>query len=100
MVCTPGTDSHADKANYAAPNDRLNALDASIHLDWPAHDNLSLLSVTSIRKYQNFFAEDTDGSPLAVQQLLQVMKHEQWTQELRLNAALFDGYADVTVGWF
>jgi iron complex outermembrane receptor protein len=32
--------------------------------------------------------------------LLQRMDHEQWTQELRLNASLWDGYADLTVGGF
>ena len=41
-----------------------------------------------------------DGSPLAVQQLLQVLKHSQWTHELRLNTSLFDGVADLTVGGF
>jgi len=97
---TPGADTQLYKPYVVEPINRLKAWDASINLDWQVNENISLLSVTSIRKYENFFAEDTDGSPLAVQQLLQVMKHEQWTQELRLNAALFDGYADVTIGWF
>jgi iron complex outermembrane receptor protein len=81
------------------PVNTLDSWDTAINLDWQLSDNVSLLSVSSYREYTNNFAEDTDGSPLAVQQLLQVMNHEQWSQELRLNVDVGDR-AEVTFGVF
>jgi iron complex outermembrane receptor protein len=72
------------------PVNTLESWDTSINVNWQISDNLSFLSVSSYRTYQNDFAEDTDGSPLAVQQLLQVMNHEQWSQEIRFNADIGD----------
>ena len=69
-----------------------------MNLNWQLSDAVSLLSVSSYRKYKNAFAEDTDGSPLAAQQLLQVLNHEQWTQELRLGVTL--DRVDLTFGYF
>jgi iron complex outermembrane receptor protein len=96
----PGQDTAVYKPYVIDPINHLKAWDVAINMDWQLTDDISLLSVTSYRDYRNDFAEDTDGSPLAVQQLLQVMNHWQWTQELRLNASLFDGMADVTLGGF
>lgn len=97
---TSGADTSVYKPYIIEPVNRLDAKDISINLDWQLSDNWSFLSVSAYREYVNSFAEDTDGSPLAVQQLLQVMDHEQWTQELRLNGTLGDGAADLTVGVF
>jgi iron complex outermembrane receptor protein len=96
----PGLDTNVYKPYVIDPVNELRAWDVALNLDWQLNENLSLLSVTSYRRYRNDFAEDTDGSPLAVQQLLQVMNHKQFTQEVRLNATLFDGYADATIGMF
>ncbi len=85
------------------PMPRVNTLDAkdyTLSLDWNLTDNLALKSITSYREYFNAFSDDADGSPIAVQQLLQRMDHSQFTQELRLNANLFDGFADTTIGVF
>jgi len=82
---------------------RINHLDArdyTLTLDFNITDNVSLKSITAYREYTNIFADDNDGSPFAIQQLLQRMEHDQWTQELRLNASLFDGFADTTIGVF
>ena len=54
--------------------------------------------VLAHRKYKNSFAEDTDGSPLSAQQLLQVLKHSQDTYELRLSGTLKK--IDLTFGLF
>ncbi|RPI59666.1 MAG: TonB-dependent receptor, partial [Lysobacterales bacterium] len=81
---TPPANTDLYKPYVIEPVNSLDAWDTSINMNWQITDNISLLSVSAFRTYKNSFAEDTDGSPLVVQQLLQVMDHEQWTQELRL----------------
>jgi iron complex outermembrane receptor protein len=78
----------------------LDSKDFTLSFDWQITDNVSLKSITAYREYENIFGDDSDGSPIAIQQLLQEMEHEQFTQELRLNSTLFDGYADTTIGVF
>jgi iron complex outermembrane receptor protein len=97
---TPGADTAVYKPYVIEPINHLNSSDVSLNLDWQITENTSLLWVYAIREYENEFAEDTDGSPIAVQQLLQIMDHEQWTQELRLNTSFGDGFADLTLGAF
>jgi iron complex outermembrane receptor protein len=96
---TPGADTALFKPYVVEPVNALDAWDTSVNLNWQINDNLSLLSVTAYRKYTNDFAEDTDGSPLAVQQLLQRLVHEQTTQELRLGVGVGDR-VDLTFGLF
>jgi iron complex outermembrane receptor protein len=97
---TPGANMDVYKPYVIEPVNNLNSTDISINLDWQLGDNTSLLYVYAAREYKNEFAEDTDGSPIAVQQLLQVMDHEQWTQELRLSTSFGDGFTDLTIGAF
>jgi iron complex outermembrane receptor protein len=94
----PGT-SDIFKPYVIEPVNTLDSWDTSVNVGWQISDTLSFLSVSSYRTYQNDFAEDTDGSPLAVQQLLQVMNHEQWSQEIRFNADIGDR-TQLTVGAF
>jgi len=96
---TTGANTDLFKPYVIDPVNTLSAWDTAINLNWQITDNLSLLSVSSYRTYENSFAEDTDGSPLVVQQLLQHLDHEQWTQELRLSAAVGDR-VDLTFGLF
>ena len=96
----PGANEALYKPDVSPPINHLKAWDVSTNLSWQLSDNASLLYVFAYREYSNYFSEDTDGSPLAVQQLLQVLKHNQMTHELRLNATLFDGLADITLGGF
>ena len=95
---TPGADTNVYKPYVIDPVNTLHSWDASLNLNWQITDNVSLLSVTSYRTYKNSFAEDTDGSPLAAQQLLQVLNHTQKTQELRLSVS--NKRADLTFGAF
>jgi iron complex outermembrane receptor protein len=97
---SPGSDLNLYVPAVIEPINHLKSEDYTLSLDWQITDNVSLLSVSSYREYLNEFADDNDGSPFSVQQLLQRMDHEQWTQELRLNALLFDGFADLTLGGF
>lgn len=96
----PGANMDIYKPDVTPPINHLKAWDISTNIEWQVMEDVSFLYVLAYRQYENSFAEDTDGSPLAVQQLLQVMRHEQWTHEARLNLALFDGMADVTIGGF
>ena len=96
----PGQDNSIYKPDVLPPINHLKAEDYTLSFDWQLSDNLSLLAIGSYRKYLNEFADDNDASPLALQQLLQRMDHEQKTGELRLNATLWDGYGDLTVGAF
>jgi iron complex outermembrane recepter protein len=96
---TTGANTDLFKPYVIEPVNSLDAWDTSVNLNWQLTDNISLLSVSAFRTYKNSFAEDTDGSPLVVQQLLQVMDHEQWTQELRLNTSVGER-VDLTFGLF
>jgi len=95
---TPGANSALYKPYVIDPVNTLSSWDTSVNMNWQITDKLSLLSVTAYRTYDNSFAEDTDGSPLAVQQLLQRLKHEQTTQEFRLSVGL--DAVDLTFGYF
>jgi iron complex outermembrane recepter protein len=94
-----GANTDAFKPYVIDPVNTLESWDYSVNLNWQLSDNVSLLFVESYRTYKNAFAEDTDGSPLAAQQLLQVLDHEQTTHELRLNTSVGDR-ADLTFGAF
>ena len=96
---TPGANTQLFKPYVIDPVNTLSAWDTSVNMNWQITDSLSLLSVSAYRTYKNSFAEDTDGSPLVVQQLLQVLDHEQWTQELRLGVDVGDR-VDLTFGVF
>ena len=95
---TPGANNSVFKPYVIDPVNTLSSWDASLNLNWQISDSVSLLSVSAYRTYDNSFAEDTDGSPLAVQQLLQRLEHKQTTQELRLSVNL--DAVDLTFGYF
>jgi iron complex outermembrane receptor protein len=94
----PGQNTAVFKPYVINPVNTLSSWDAAVNLNWQISDKVSLLSVSAYRTYRNAFAEDTDASPLAVQQLLQVLNHDQWTQELRFNVS--SKRADLTFGAF
>jgi iron complex outermembrane receptor protein len=94
----PNADIGLYKPYVIDPVNELHSWDASVNLNWKLGDAWSLLGVLAHRVYKNSFAEDTDGSPLAAQQLLQVLKHNQDTYELRLSGNL--KRADLTFGLF
>jgi iron complex outermembrane receptor protein len=80
------------------PVNTLHSWYTAVNLNWKLSDAWSFLSVSSYRTYENNFTEDSDGSPLAAQQLLQVLNHDQWTQELRISGNLKK--IDLTFGLF
>ena len=68
-------------------------------IDWDLGNRMSLKSITAYRWYRNDFAEDTDGSPLPVQIVVNHTRHWQFSQELRLNGSIGE-LVDYTVGGF
>ncbi len=72
----------------------------SLNGEWRINDAFSLTSITAYREYRSKFSEDTDGSPLGVEQELQALTHDQFSQELRLNGSAAGGAVDFTVGGF
>jgi iron complex outermembrane receptor protein len=82
------------------PINHLDAWTAALTLDYELSPNFSLKSITAFRRYENTFAQDTDGSPMNVQSLLQTQEQEQLSQEVRLNGTVMDERLDFTVGAF
>jgi iron complex outermembrane receptor protein len=74
---------------------------ASTHVDWKLADRLSLVSVSAFRQYTSYFANDNDLSPLASSLGYGTLHFRSFSQELRLNGALFNGdRLEYTVGAF
>ncbi|MEP7243465.1 MAG: TonB-dependent receptor, partial [Gammaproteobacteria bacterium] len=74
---------------------------ASGHVDWKLTDRLSLASVSAVREYSSYFANDNDLSPLASSLGYGTLHFHSFSQELRLNGALFNGdRLEYTVGAF
>ncbi len=70
-------------------------------IDIDLTDSLSLKSITAWRHYKSDWAQDVDNSPLANQQLAQVLVNDQWSQELRLNGKIgADAQFEYTLGGF
>jgi iron complex outermembrane receptor protein len=71
------------------------------HVDWKLTEGLSLVSVSAVREYTSYFANDNDLSPLASSLGYGTLHFHSFSQELRLNGALFDGdRLEYTVGAF
>jgi len=68
-------------------------------IDWRLGDDFALKSVTAYRSFHNEFNEDSDGSPLPLQLVINDLKNWQFTQEMRLNGAVGDAF-EFTVGGF
>ena len=60
---TTGANTDLFKPYVIEPVNTFDSWDTSVNVNWQISDNVSLLYVTSFRTYDNFFAEDTDGSP-------------------------------------
>jgi iron complex outermembrane receptor protein len=82
------------------PVNHLDAYTFAATIDYEISPNFSLKSITAFRRYENTFSQDTDGSPMNVQSLLQTQEQEQLSQEFRLNGTVFDEMLDFTVGTF
>jgi iron complex outermembrane recepter protein len=82
------------------PIQQLNQSGVSATIDWQLNDRFSIKSITAWRQYDSSWAQDVDNSPIASQQLLQTLVHDQKSQELRLNGTLMGDKLDFTTGLF
>jgi iron complex outermembrane receptor protein len=96
----PGDVQRPFKPASVPPIQHLKQWGVSGTVDWEISDQYSLKWISSWREYDSSWAQDVDGSPLASQQLLQTLRHRQWTQEVRFNGALADGRVTYTLGGF
>ncbi len=82
------------------PIQQLNQSGVSATIDWQLNDKFSIKSITAWRQYDSSWAQDVDNSPIASQQLLQTLVHDQKSQEIRLNGTLLGDELDFTTGLF
>jgi iron complex outermembrane receptor protein len=69
-------------------------------LDWDLTDALQLVSISAYREYRSQFSNDDDLSPLAHSLGSGDLTFWSFSQELRLNGALFDDALEYTLGGF
>ncbi len=69
-------------------------------IDVNLSEAFQLKSITAWRHYKSDWAQDVDNSPIANQQLNQVLVNDQWSQELRLNGKLAGDAIEFTIGGF
>lgn len=93
--------SQAPYKPYTAPNHQeFNGWGLMGNVSAELADHLTLVWISSYRKYYSQWGMDQDGSPVPVSQLTQTLHHHAWSQELRLNGNLGDGLLDYTLGGF
>jgi len=94
-----GNNRAPSKPVVFSPLNNFKGWGTNLNVDYKLNDNLQLVSITSFRYYDNTFSNDTDGSPIAVDQLQQRLESKQWSQELRLNGRVGE-LLNYTVGGF
>jgi len=99
------TDPRAPTAEYPwrpvsdTPKQYFTGWGVSGAIDWRLSDDFALKSITAYRWFHNEFNEDSDGSPIPLQLVINDLTNWQFTQELRLNGAVGDAF-EFTVGGF
>jgi iron complex outermembrane receptor protein len=84
-------------AFYAPPINQVDSWGVSGTIDWKISDNWNLKSITAYRYYEGAWSIDEDATPIATATLHNVVWHRQFSQEVRLNANLFE-VLNMTVG--
>lgn len=82
------------------PHQWLDNYGVSGTVDIDLSDSLQFKSITSWRHYKSDWAQDVDNSPIANQQLRQILVNDQWSQEIRLNGKVLDDTLEFTLGGF
>jgi iron complex outermembrane recepter protein len=72
---------------------------AALNIDWDLTEDLQIQSITGYREYDSAFASEQDGTPFPITLLFQRMRHDQFSQEIRINRRFRD-FADITIGGF
>ena len=77
---------------------RIETLGINADIKYTINENLSIRSITGYREIDSDFQRDSDASPFTIQHLNDTFVSEQFSQELTLNANLFDGALDFVTG--
>ena len=88
------------KPYFAIPKNTFEGWGVHGTVTYDVSDDLQVVWISSYRKYESTWAEDQDLTPVPVSQLNNINRHWAWSQELRLNFELFDGFVEGTVGGF
>ncbi|WP_340265853.1 TonB-dependent receptor [Sphingobium mellinum] len=64
---------------------------ATATVTWDVADNVQVKSISAYQRYKNFMGIDYDSSSFVAQTLLNHNQSRTYTQEVNLNADLFDG---------
>lgn len=98
---TPATSQSPFKPfTISNPHQWLDNYGVSGTIDVDLTDSLKLTSITAWRHFKADWSDDVDNTPLANQQLAQIMVNNQWSQELRLNGKALNGKLEYTLGGF
>ena len=75
-----------------------NTWSAKADIKYTINENVSLRSITAFRDLDAQFARDADGSPNTVVHFFDDFQSEQFSQELQLNATLFEDKVELVAG--
>jgi iron complex outermembrane receptor protein len=86
---------------YAAiPGNKFDGWGVQYNLTGQVSDSLELTWIGSWREYDSTWGMDQDSTPVPIAQLNQTLNHKAWSQELRLNGEMGDGFFQYTLGGF
>lgn len=96
---TPGSPdgTQANNPFSVPPINQVSSYGYSGTVDYKLSDTMSLKSITAYRYYSGAWSVDEDATPIPVATLFNEVWHRQFSEELRLNAKLFD-VLNVTFG--
>lgn len=96
----PPTSQMPFKPFAANPIQHMESWGVQGNITYDITDNLQFVSITAYRAWDQFFGQDSDGSPVPQQQLFNELNFDFFSQEVRLNAQVMDGMVDFTLGGF
>ncbi|GHD00999.1 TonB-dependent receptor [Novosphingobium pokkalii] len=97
--CDPSP-SDQTAAYCATPRSATKGGGGSLTIDYKLGSDVSLKSITAFRRQTMDYVDDSDTTPIGGALLTNSLIYREFTQELRLNAALFDNKVNVTLGGF
>ncbi|PQA87003.1 hypothetical protein CW354_13155 [Marinicaulis flavus] len=83
-----------------SPQATMLTKDATLTMDWELSPTLNIQSISAWRSIAGTWSYDSDSSPLATDGVIDTQKHEQFSQELRINGAFMDDRLHWTLGGF
>lgn len=97
--CDPQPSSRAP-AYCLTPQSAVRGGGTSLTIDYNFGDNVTLKSITAYRRQKMEFTQDNDATPIGLAQAYNAVVYREVTQELRLNASLFNDRVKATLGGF